>query len=84
MVFNPSKTFGGDRARFNFGKEEESRREDVGGMGPTGFNRTKTTDSTTGNQGVLQGVERILRIFSENQNKLETAFFGNTTATNTT
>jgi hypothetical protein len=72
MVFNPSKTFGGDRARFNFGKEEERelKREELGVTTPPNFNRTKTTDNTTSNQGILQGVERILRIFNENQNKL--------------
>lgn len=85
MTFNPSKTFGGDRARINFKEEERDiKREDVGGITPSNFNRTKTTDNTTGNQAILQGVERILKIFNENQIKLETAFFSNTTTMNTT
>ena len=56
MTFNPSKTFGGDRARINFKEEERDiKREDVGGITPSNFNRTKTTDNTTGNQAILQG-----------------------------
>ena len=67
IAFNPSKTFGGQRARMMFmkgdGDEEGGKKEGYNGYGGSRTNISGTT--------LLPGLEKLCKQFAQNQQRIE-------------